>query len=237
MSKNNNKQITNSISNNNDSEDVRELHERHPLQTICLFLTCLIFIICVAIGVLYYNSLNAIDEKNKTIELLNESLAVEKDNVATLQLQLQELSDKNTILSDSLTSKSNELSAIEAEKIAMLVPNIYPLKGAASLVTDSEEDDKLQFVCSTGAKIVAAASGSVESVSLDANDSYILCINHGNGYKTEYRGKGLCLVTKDEVVKKEDIIFIVVEDNIQIDYRIKNDNKYINPMDVMEING
>ena len=64
-----------------------------------------------------------------------------------------------------------------------------------------------------------------------------IIIDHGNGYKSIYRNSGKVLVKTGDSIGKGYILFAIDSSNTDIGYQIMLNDAYIDPMDVIEING
>ena len=64
-----------------------------------------------------------------------------------------------------------------------------------------------------------------------------ITIDHGNGYVSIYRNAGESLVHEGDTVTKGATLMVVGSDNTKLGYQIKKDGEFINPEDLVEING
>ena len=176
--------------------------------------------------------------ENSTLEASNETLITEEQQLrAALNLRLE----------------NEQQSAEEAETLA--IPTGFPLTGTASMtaavddttsttITKITEDNTdtakgnpiVLFEAASGSNIIATGTGTVLSVTTDAKFGNMVTIDHGNGYITFYRNSGDPLVSEGDAIDRGDIIF-VVSDNTTLGYQIQQDDKYINPEELIEING
>ena len=60
---------------------------------------------------------------------------------------------------------------------------------------------------------------------------------HSGSYKSVYRNNGTALVKNGEELGKGYILFSVGEDNQELGYQIMEDDQYIDPMLLIDING
>ena len=119
----------------------------------------------------------------------------------------------------------------------MYSPTQLPLTGGASIEEVSEGDPMCLFTASEGALVVATASGTVTEIVEEAEYGYKVSIDHGNGYVTVYRNQSTPKVKQGDVVMQGGTIFVIGEENLKIGYQILSDNTYINPMEMMHIEG
>ena len=93
------------------------------------------------------------------------------------------------------------------------------------------------FDSAAGNSVIAAGSGTVQTVTTDVKFGNMVTIDHGNGYISIYRNMGDPLVTEGSAIDKGDIIFVISEDNTTLGYQIQQNEQYINPEELTEING
>ncbi len=175
---------------------------------------------------------------------------------STLEASNDELETKVQQLSAALNQRleDEQISAEEAESLA--VPTGFPLTGTASLtpavddpnetkVTKLTEDNKdsatgnpiVLLESAAGNSVIASGSGTILTVTTDAKFGNIVTIDHGNGYVSIYRNSGDPLVTEGSQIDKGDIIFVITDDNTTLGYQIQQDEQYIDPEELIEING
>ncbi len=166
-----------------------------------------------------------------TIESLEEEKKV-------LEAKIQEQNDEIQLLSNTVNEKVQSESALAEQLESQKMPTEFPLTGSASMEEVTDGDVPMcVFKASQGITIVATASGTIRSVSDDAEYGHSVSIDHGNGYVTIYRNKGDAVVQEGDSIVQGSAIFIIGEDNTEMGYQIMKDGEYINPMDVLAING
>ena len=201
-------------------------------------------VVCVIIGALlgyiaYEEQIweNANQKMNKTIKEYEAEIKVLEENNKSLQLEIEGLNSKVTVLSDTITqmkATEEELTA-EIEKIA--TPTLVPITGSATIQELQEGDPISIFTAAEGAVVVSTASGIVSEVGEDTEFGHRIVVDHGNGYKSVYKNNGTPLVKLDEQLGKGYILFTVGEDNQELAYQIIHEEEYIDPMLIIEING
>lgn len=216
-----------------------------------LFTVVLIADICY----LVYNTiiLSGVRERNGSQAVQIKQLEEDKE---TLEAQNAELTEKVAILSETINQKAQGEEAAATELAQLSIPRGFPLTGSASIqeeaqgqengeegeVQDEQQNDKetepiLVFKGTSGNMVVAAATGTVESVEPDAKYGNKIIIDHGNGYRSIYRNKGEARVKNGDEVVRGFTLFIIGEDNLELGYQIMEGENYINPEDIVEING
>ncbi|MBO6241472.1 MAG: peptidoglycan DD-metalloendopeptidase family protein [Butyrivibrio sp.] len=239
------------ISGDSDGS-TRRLHLNHfktQLLAYCSFAVVLALLCYIIYSAMTIQTLRSIQTEqrlqieelkaeNSTLEASNETLITEEQQLrAALNLRLE----------------NEQQSAEEAETLA--IPTGFPLTGTASMtaavddttsttITKITEDNTdtakgnpiVLFEAASGSNIIATGTGTVLSVTTDAKFGNMVTIDHGNGYITFYRNSGDPLVSEGDAIDRGDIIF-VVSDNTTLGYQIQQDDKYINPEELIEING
>lgn len=158
----------------------------------------------------------------------NETLTVENDTLLS----------KVAVLSETVSKKAATEDALTQEETNNALPKGFPMNGTSTMEL-SELDGKpiVKFVANTGVNIISSGKGTVVGIEEDAEYGNRIIIDHGNGYKSVYRNKGEVLVKNGAKLGKGYILFAVDNSNQNMGYQIVLDNEYINPMEVMEING
>ena len=95
----------------------------------------------------------------------------------------------------------------------------------------------LIFKAADGINVISSGTGTVISVDADETYGTKIVIDHGNGYQSIYRNNGTALVKNGEALGKGYILFTIGEDNQELGYQIMQDDAYIDPMILIDING
>ena len=72
---------------------------------------------------------------------------------------------------------------------------------------------------------------------VDVDYGNVVSIDHGNGYISIYRNNGTPVVKAGNEITRGAILDVVGEDNAELGYSISKDDTYIEPMEMIEING
>lgn len=240
------------ISGDSDGSTKR-LHLNH-FKTQLLAYSCFVIALAIVCYIIYsaitISSLRDMQSRQSAEiqELTEENSSLTADN-DKLQTEVEQLSAAiNKRLEDE------QISAEEAQALAM--PTGFPLSGTASMtsavddtnsttITELTDDNKdsatgnpiVMFTAGEGSNVIASGTGTVLSVTTDAKFGNMVSIDHGNGYISIYRNAGDPLVTEGSSIDKGDIIFVVDEHNTSLGYQLQQDGKYIDPEELIEING
>ncbi len=198
------------------------------LGIVFLVFVCLLIYDSIVIKDLRTQLVNQIVENNELTDQ-NEFLLVENDT----------LSSKVAVLSETVTKKAANESAITTEETENAIPKGFPLSGETSTMTSDMDGDNpiIKFSASTGINIVSSGTGTVIAIEDDIDYGNRIIIDHGNGYKSIYRNSGKVLVKTGDSIGKGYILFAIDNSNTDIGYQIMLNDAYIDPMDVIEING
>lgn len=172
-------------------------------------------------------------EKQKQMEQI-ETLTEEKQN---LELLHDELSEKVTILSDTINQKVEQEEAKEAEEAQAHMPVGFPMSASASMQEADTEEPMVKLNGSEGTSIVASGAGTVLSITTGSTYLHCVQIDHGNGYVSIYRNDGEVMVKEGDELVRGSIIFVIGEENTELGYQITYDEKYMDPMDLLNIDG
>lgn len=202
-------------------------------QTVVLFL---FVVVGVLIGYFVYEGKiwTSINEKNQGRSERVQQLEQENQD---LKAQIEELNDRVQILSNTVNEKVQSEMALSEQLAKQSSPTEFPLTGSASMEEITEGEPMCVFQASAGTTVVATASGTVQSVIDDAEYGHSVRIDHGNGYVTIYRNKGDVTVKQGDSVVQGTTLYVIGQDNTQLGYQMMKDEEYINPMDMLTING
>ena len=188
------------------------------------------------IGYIRFEQDNLVTDSANTAQQ-EETIAELQAENATLQVQVTDLNAMVQILSETVTQKT-ESESILAEKLArQTIPSEFPLTGTVTSEEVGEGDPMCVFIASSGAMVVATASGTVSAVNDDAEYGHNVWVDHGNGYVTIYRNQGTVKVKQGETVRQGSTLFLIDEENTRLGYQMMKDGSYIDPWDVIDISG
>ncbi len=225
-------------------------HVKTQILAYSAFIIALILLCYIIFSAMTIHTLRSIqaEQKQQIEELVTEN--------STLEASYESLITEEQQLTAALNQRleSEQQSAEEAETLA--IPTGFPLTGTANMknalddttsttiteLTDENAADAtgnpiVLFEAATGSNIIATGTGTVLSVTTDAKFGNMVAIEHGNGYISIYRNAGDALVSEGDSVDRGDILFVVGENNTTLGYQIQQDDAYIDPEDLIEING
>ena len=193
--------------------------------------------VVVVLAVICYRS-------DKKIEVLSAETERQKQNIeelteekADLVSLREELMNKVTILSDTINQKVEEEEALEQERAQAHMPVGFPLSSSASLEEAEGENPMVKLTGSEGSSVIASADGLVISITTDSGYLHCIKIDHGNGYNSIYRNDGGVMVKEGDEIVRGAILYVIGEDNTELGYQIMYEEKYIDPMGLINIDG
>lgn len=220
-------------------------------------LSAAFFLVCVAlVCYVVYSSITLSDSLERSKRQMEQINRMKAEN-ETLENANDELTKKVSILSDTVNQKVEAEEALAAKKEEEHLPKGFPLSGSAQIRTEDaaadageqdEEDGQAAFTADTDSKeiiftaseginVTASGAGTVISVDADTGYGSFVGIDHGNGYVSTYRNRGQAVVKAGDTVERGAVLFVVGEDNTELGYRIQKDGAYMDPMEMIEING
>ncbi len=195
------------------------------------------FAAVVVLAVICSRNSNKIDLlEEETAKQQEEIVKLTEENADLVSLR-EELTDKVTILSDTINQKVEEEEAMEEARARAHMPVGFPMSSSASLAEAEGENPMVKLSGAEGASIIAAADGTVVSITTDSGYLHCIRIDHGNGYNSIYRNDGDAMVKEGDEVVRGAILYVIGEENTELGYQITYDEKYIDPMDLISIDG
>ena len=187
------------------------------------------------------------------------TLAISTETVLSSKItQLQEENSKLSGENQLLTEKVNILSETvnqkvdaEKEQEEKNMPTGFPMSEASDMeeTTESLQIDDAEvtrpliiFKAGEGTSVVASGAGTVSMSDTDAAYGYQVWIDHGNGYVSIYRSGTEPKVKSGDELTRGALLFEMSTDeddeNVsRMGYQIQKDGEYIEPTQVLGING
>lgn len=208
---------------------------------------CIIVVLCLVIGgmlgYIYYEQKiwKAVSAK---YEVLQEELKDNESQMVDLQAQVEarntkidELNNTIAVLSETVNMKTEKENELQAAIEQQSSPTEFPLNSSATMEEQAGEHPSCLFTASEGSMVVATANGTVTAVNEEAEYGYNVWIDHGNGYITIYRNQGEPMVQQGAEVSRGTTLFLIGEENTKFCYQMMRDGAYINPVEMLTING
>lgn len=200
-------------------------------------LAAILFLLVVGVICKFvYDSITLKDARKEIVDQIVTINNLTDENEA-LTVENATLTSKITVLSETVSKKAATEDAISQETVENALPKGFPLSGSATMKEAEEGDSMLIFSASQGINVITTGTGVVVSVGADETYGTKVIVDHGNGYQSVYRNNGVALVKDGEELGKGYIIFTVGEENQELGYQIMKDEEYIDPMQLIDING
>lgn len=227
-----------------DETDVELKRYRVRPWVLWLVITLLCIILGATLGYISYEERiwRAVDARSdeqvatiKTLQETNEQLEQAK---LELETEIVGLNETVQILSETVSQKTQSESELMAQIEKQSMPTEFPLNGSATMEEDTLDDAPIcVFDASIGSAVVATARGTVTAVKDDAKYVHSIWVDHGNGYTTIYRNAGEPRVQVGDSVVSGAALYIIEENKEEMGYQMMKDGQYINPMEMLSING
>lgn len=198
---------------------------------------CLVLVIVIVLAVLCWNQGKRIDELTAKNGKQQEQITELEEEKADLVSLREELTEKVTILSDTINQKVEAEEALEEAAAQAHMPMGFPMSSSASLEEADTEDAMVKLSGTEGSSVISSGDGIVLTVATDSRYANVIRIDHGNGYVSIYRNDGDPMVREGDEVVRGAILYVLGEDNTELGYQITYDEKYIDPMDLINIDG
>lgn len=209
-------------------------------------LQTIILILCIVIGALigYLNyeqeAWSAMSRQNTSLQETVDGLKAENEMLSSQKLEVEarvvDLNEQINVLNETIADKTESEDDLMAELERQSIPGEFPLRGMVKM-EETEDDTMCVFSTTEGTTVVATAQGTVTAVNDDVEYGHSIWVDHGNGYITIYKNKGKVTVTEGDVVVQGSTLFVVDDEKLKLVYQMKKDGEYINPMDMLTING
>ena len=200
-------------------------------------LAAILFLLVVGVICKFvYDSITLKDARKEIVDQIVTINNLTDENEA-LTVENATLTSKITVLSETVSKKAATEDAISQETVENALPKGFPLSGSATMKEAEEGDPMLIFSASQGINVITTGTGVVVSVGADETYGTKVIVDHGNGYQSVYRNNGVALVKDGEELGKGYIIFTVGEENQELGYQNMKDEEYIDPMQLIDING
>lgn len=212
----------------------------------------LVLMVCYMV----YSSITLSDSMERSKKQLEQIAQLQEAN-EQLEIEKEELEGKVAILSETVNQKVQVEQELAAKEEEAHLPKGFPLSGTAQMksagteaaegednenadetgMQANEEKKELVFTASAGINVIASGAGTVTAVEADDEFGNVVMVDHENGYISVYRNMGEPMVKVGGKVQRGCILFVVGEENIETGYSISKDNTYVDPMEMIEVNG
>lgn len=256
------KHYTIAVTSDYSVDKTRYYRSRVDMFRFSLVTTFLVVLLGVGLTAFEFYELGQMESK---LMILRGIISEQEGIIDELGNQKAELTSQNQVLNNTVAMAMAEKDKAEEEDAKRHLPSALPISGSAAIVDisvmDEEEEDLAGyftydadvytpkkaidiepnpisvFELSSASDVVAAADGNVIAITDDELFTRSVTIDHGNGYITVYRNNSDPKVSVGDDVVRGAILFVGGEDNIYLGYQIKYQDEYLDPMQVIAIDG
>ncbi len=228
---------------NDPKAKVKSRRYTHAMKRIYQILIALL--VLYVIGFVGYVNYDGSVTKQREAALKESVEKLQAENAA-LTASNEELSEKITILSETVNQKTEVVAQIEEKSL----PTGFPLSGTAELNEKTEEvkvgdemetRSMIEFTAADGTYVIASGDGVVSLVAEESTYGWEVRIDHGNGYVSVYRTNTEPKVKQGDEVPRGGLLFEIEkpdgEDTGKVAYQIIHDDQYILPTEMLKIEG
>lgn len=257
------KHYTITVTSDYSVDKTKSYRSRFNVFKVSTIVTIFTVLLGVGLTIFEFYELGTMESK---LSMLRGIIDDQEQIITELGREKAELSSQNQILNSTVAKAMAEKEKAKEEDEKRHFPTAFPLTGAAIIrdisVMDEPEDQLVGYFnydvgnkYSTGGKkaveenpiavfemssssdVVATADGRVIAIKEDEIFKRQVLVDHGNGYITIYRNQSDPKVSIGDEIVRGTIIFIGGEENIYLGYQIKYQEEYVDPMQIMVIQG
>lgn len=153
---------------------------------------------------------------------------------STIILQDDNNEDQNAEDEDTVDNNENIEENAKEESVSEDV-----ITDIDESVIDMDYKDKqyIMFMTGSDTTVVATGLGKVIAITQDSDFGYAIKVDHENGYYSIYRGYGVPLVSTGDYVSRGCVLMSIADNQKYFLYQIIFEGNYLDPMEIMEING
>ena len=257
------KHYTIAVTSDYSVDKTKYYRSRFNLFRTSLIMTILVVIIGIGLTAFEFYELNQMESK---LRVFKDIISEQEKMISTLGDEKAELTGQVQVLNNTVAMTLAEQEKEEEEDALRHLPSGFPLTGSAAIVDISVMDEPEQelagyfnydvgdkytvesshvteenpiavFEMSSSSDVVATAAGTVIAITEDEIFTRCVMIDRGNGYITIYRNNADAKVSLGGEVVKGTIIFVGSDANIYLGYQITYEGEYVEPMQVIAIDG
>ncbi len=241
------KYFTISVTSDYSVDKTKYYKSRFNLFKVSMVTTILVVIIGIGLTAFEFYELAQMESK---LRVFRSIISEQEDIIADLGDAKAELEKQNEILNNSVAQAKAESDKAEEENQARHLPSFFPLTGSALISnvdtktgTDEETGEEIvteittEFAMSGASDVVATADGVVTAVKENSTYGRLVQIDHQNGYVTIYMNDSDPKVNLGDEVVRGAIIFVGGSSNDTLGYQIIYEGEYIDPMQIIAVDG
>ena len=218
-----------------DGEKVRTINTSADMMLVCTVILGVLLALLL-VYVIHNGARNR--EHEEQVESLNELITTLSEDNIVLQAQIEQLDQSLRETNKQISEKENIDMAEDEEQALRYIPSSLPVNSNSMPSAYDKEKKCIMFEAGSGAHVVAAGEGVVTYAGDSVEEGgYLVTVDHGNGYETDYYCKAAPIVKEKNEVTRGTTLFILDQDSGRLMYRIRYEGDFIDPYTVMNISG
>ncbi len=233
------------VTSDADGASVKQFRIRHWVMWVVVIALCVL--IGVGLGYVIYEDQiwstanGKIDAYKDLVKNLEKELQTQQEYTEEAakeyEARIVELEKQCSILGDTVNLKDAEITQMTAQLDKLYQPTLLPLTGSVIVEEKTDSEPMCVFQASEGALVVSTACGTVTELIEELESGYKVTVDHGNGFITIYRNKEEPKIKQGDILTQGATIYVIGAENLEVVYQVSQDGIYVNPMDIMKIEG
>ena len=217
-----------------DSKRVKTIRTSADAVLLCT-IGAAIVILAVFVAIVW-NSLKT-EEYKAEIEGLKEEIVSLSEDKIILEAEIENLEQELGNMNSEISAKESQAQADTELQALQSIPSALPLNSQALPSEYDKEKHWITVDAGAGTHVVATGDGTVTYAgeSVEAG-GYLVTVNHGNGYETNYYCQSFPVVTQGAAVTRGTTLYVIA-DTDKLIYQIKYEGEFVDPYTVLNIAG
>lgn len=217
-----------------DSKRVKTIRTSADAVLLCT-IGAAIVILAVFVAIVW-NSLKT-EEYKAEIEGLKEEIVSLSEDKIILEAEIENLEQELGSVNSEISAKESQAQADTELQALQSIPSALPLNSQALPSEYDKEKHWITVDAGAGTHVVATGDGNVTYAgeSVEAG-GYLVTVDHGNGYETNYYCQSFPVVTQGAAVTRGTTLYVIA-DTDKLIYQIKYEGEFVDPYTVLNIAG
>ncbi|MBQ9568181.1 MAG: peptidoglycan DD-metalloendopeptidase family protein, partial [Lachnospiraceae bacterium] len=217
-----------------DSKRVKTIRTSADAVLLCT-IGAAIVILAVFVAIVW-NSLKT-EEYKAEIEGLKEEIVSLSEDKIILEAEIENLEQELGNMNSEISAKESQAQADTELQALQSIPSALPLNSQALPSEYDKEKHWITVDAGAGTHVVATGDGTVTYAgeSVEAG-GYLVTVDHGNGYETNYYCQSFPVVTQGAAVTRGTTLYVIA-DTDKLIYQIKYEGEFVDPYTVLNIAG
>ena len=217
-----------------DSKRVKTIRTSADAVLLCTIAAAIV-ILAVFVAIVW-NSLKT-EEYKAEIEGLKEEIVSLSEDKIILEAEIENLEQELGSVNSEISAKESQAQADTELQALQSIPSALPLNSQALPSEYDKEKHWITVDAGAGTHVVATGDGTVTYAgeSVEAG-GYLVTVDHGNGYETNYYCQSFPVVTQGAAVTRGTTLYVIA-DTDKLIYQIKYEGEFVDPYTVLNIAG